>query len=222
MLFEGKSVDSTVLDQINKDNNYIIIYYQALSYIKTRQRSKKEINLYLTKKGYEDIIIKYTINKLEKEGYIDDNRFAQSYINDRINLTNDGIYKIRRELINFGIDITIIENYISNINEELIKQKISKIIDKQIKLNTKHSGYKLKNKIFNYLLNLGYDSKMILEYLNKVEIKDDENLQKEFSKLYNKYVTKYDDYQLKKVISQKLYQKGYRDIELETLMIEHN
>lgn len=218
MLVLNKDVDLELLQKINEDNYFLTIYYQVIKYISIRLRSKKEIEDYLKQKEYEEKMIIKVIDKLITEGYIDDYRFAQAYFNDRLHLSKDGINKIRRDLEHFGISETIINQLTTNIDEDVIRDKIMKLIDKQIKINTKYSGHKLKNKLYTYLLNLGYDSTMILDCLNKIDFKDDKKLEQAFWKLYNKYVNKYDDYQLKQIIKQKLYQKGYQDIDLENLM----
>ena len=218
MLVLNKDVDLELLQKINEDNYFLTIYYQVIKYISNRLRSKKEVEDYLKQKEYDEKMITKVIDKLIIEGYIDDYRFAQAYFNDRLHLSKDGINKIRRDLEHFGISETIIDQLTTNIDEDIIRDKMMKLIDKQIKINTKYSGHKLKNKLFNYLLNLGYDSTMILDYLNKIDFQDDKKLEQAFWKLYNKYVNKYDDYQLKQVIKQKLYQKGYQDIDLENLM----
>jgi regulatory protein len=216
-LMVNKKIDSNLLNKIYLDNKYAAVYDEAIRYINIRQRSELELKNYLIKKDYDDTIISQTISRLIEEGYIDDERFAKSFINDKLYLTKDGIHKIKKELKDYNIDEIVISNLIDNIDIEIIKDKIKKLIDKQIKVNSKYSGNILKIKILNYMINLGYDREMILEYLNDVDIDDNELVKKEYNKLYNKYYKKYDKDKLKRVITQKLYQKGYNNINIDEI-----
>ena len=45
-------------------------------------------------------------------------------------------------------------------------QYINKIIDKDISTNKKYSGIKLKNKIYNHLLTLGYSKEKVISIIN--------------------------------------------------------
>ena len=71
-------------------------------------RSKKEIKDYLKRKEYDDIDIKNTISRLEKNNLINNKEYARAYIIDRINLSNDGPNKIKKDLIHEGIEEEII------------------------------------------------------------------------------------------------------------------
>ena len=135
ILLSGKNVDDNLMNKITKDNNEAMIYNQSLKYISLRIRSEEELKIYLNKKNYDEKDIEKTIEKLKKAGYINDQLFAASYTNDKINLTNDGPNKIRQNLTNLKVEETIISNVISNIDEEIISNKIDKLINKQIKAN---------------------------------------------------------------------------------------
>ncbi|HHX17095.1 MAG TPA: hypothetical protein GX725_04225 [Mollicutes bacterium] len=209
ILLSGKNVDDNLMNKITKDNNEAMIYNQSLKYISLRIRSEEELKIYLNKKNYDEKDIEKTIEKLKKAGYINDQLFAASYTNDKINLTNDGPNKIRQNLTNLKVEETIISNVISNIDEEIISNKIDKLINKQIKANKKYSGFILKNKILNYMINLGYDKDEVLKKLESIDFSNNKDIQKEYQKLYKKYSPKYSGTKLDMVIKQKLYQKGY-------------
>ena len=94
LLFKS-DIDKEELDNIIKDNTELSSYYQAIKYITKKLRSEKEIDDYLIKYGVnKDIRIK-TINKLKENKFINDSIFLKAYINDQINLTNNGPVKIK-------------------------------------------------------------------------------------------------------------------------------
>lgn len=214
----GKTIDKELRDKIMLDNYRATPYQQALSYIDTRMRSREEIRNFLNKKGYEYDLIDNTIVKLENDGFIDDAAFAKAYLSDKLTLSNDGINKIKRALNNYGVSDAIIDNLSVEVDEEEINDRIEKLIAKQLRLNKKYTGNMLKNRILNYLVNLGYDSAMVLDHLNAQSFKDNSNIEKEYQKLYKKYANKYSGYKLDMTIKQHLYQKGYDATNIEKII----
>lgn len=218
LLLVGKEIDLEAQKVITNENHQASSYHQALQYIEKRRRSKVEMNEYLLKKGFDEALIEATINRLEKEGYINDKEFAKAYINDKLHLSNDGINKIRRNLANYKVSESVIEQALHDSDTHDLNDKLDKLIARQIRLNTKYSGNILKNKILNYLINLGYDSDTILEKLNTHQLKNNTNIQKEYQKLYSKYSKKYEGYKLDMTIKQHLFQKGYDAQEIESVV----
>ena len=72
--------------------------------------------------------------KLKEIKLINDEKFAYAYFQDRINLSNDGPYKIKQELINNNISESVIEEIYSKMDQEIIYQKLDKLIQKKIKI----------------------------------------------------------------------------------------
>lgn len=217
ILLNGKIIDNELYTKIVNDNYREGAYQQALSYISIRLRSEEEVRNYLLKKEYENDLIEETITRLKKDGYIDDYAFAVAYVNDRLNLSNDGINKIRRMLGNYKIDEDIIDKVISNVSQSDLISKINNLISKQIRLNTKYTGNILKGRILNYLINLGYDTNFILEQLESYDFDKKADIEREYQKLYKKYANKYTGYKLDMTIKQKLYQKGYSQEDIESI-----
>lgn len=214
----GKNIDSVLREQLMKDNYKATPYQQALGYIDTRMRSKEEIKNYLLKKGYEEDLVWDTVDKLEKNGFINDTAFAKAYLSDKLNLSNDGINKIKKSLSNYGVSDNIIEEISANVNLEEQDDRIEKLINRQLRLNKKYTGNMLKNRILNYLVNLGYDTNTILDHLNSQSFKGNSDIEKEYQKLYKKYSPKYTGYKLEMTIKQHLYQKGYDAGEIDKIV----
>ncbi len=207
-----KEIDN--IDDILKQNDYYDAYYLSIKYISRKQRTKKEIHSYLNNK-FDIDIINDTIEKLDKEGYLNDDIYIKSFINDQINLTNNGYYKILRELKNKGLNEDKIISYLDSIDKDVWIEKAKKIIEKSIKTNGKYSSKHLKEKLLYDLNNKGYDNNDILDLVNKIDVKDDLSiLQKNYNTLYNKLSRKYSGKELELQLLNKLMTKGfnYNDI----------
>ena len=205
-----KDVNEKDLTKFLEENKRFEAYYVALKYIKTKLRTRKEIEEYLSKKDYNDFDIDYAVARLEQEKYIDERVYAKSYILDAINLKNIGPNKIVMELTNLGIDKNIVLDELSIFTNYIEEEKVYKYIEKSIKNNHNKSSCILKNKIKQNLINLGYNPNIINKYLNEYNIDDNEIYQKELEKVRSKLSRKYTGKELEYKIKQNMYRKGFK------------
>lgn len=204
-----KQIDNKELEQIKIDNKNEDIYYICLKYISVKMRTKREIISYLKRKNYTSNEIDGIIERLEKDNLINEDEYTKSFIIDKFNLTNDGPNKIKRDLINEGINISLIEKQLEIISKNDIYEKLNRLVDKKIISLKKYGGEILKYKLISYFINLGYDKEIIDEIIiNKNLVNNNQGIE-EYKKLYTKYSKKYEGYELESIIKQKLYQKGF-------------
>ena len=204
-----QSITEKMLKDIKNDNLYYECYYYSLKSINSRVKSKYDLRKLLTEKEYDNNTINDVIKLLEKQGYLDDDRYAYSFINDKMITTNWGPYKIKSELVKHKIEETIIDNNLEVFNREEQLIRIEKIAEKMLKANKNNGGVVLKNKIKNNIINMGYDIDLVNEVVDKMNIGVDKDIvKKEYDKLYKRYSKKYKDKELEYVIKNKLYQKG--------------
>lgn len=161
-----KDIDNELYDKLKRDNTICILVNTSVKYIDRRLRSINELRDYLKNKEEDTIIIEEVIDKLIDYKYLDDDRFTKAFIKDKLNFTNWSDYKIKNELKRLGVNEEIIYNNISNIDDNIFYERINKIIDKDISINKKYSGIKLKNKIYNHLLTLGYSKEKVISIIN--------------------------------------------------------
>lgn len=204
-----KEIDNKLLEKIINNNKYLESYYIALKYISSKLRTEKEIRKKL--KDYNNDIILYTINRLKKENYLNDNLYIKSYINDEINLKLTGQNKILYDLKKLGFNELDILNYLNTIDNNIFIDKINKYINKRINNNHNLSGLFLKNKIIQELINKGFYKEDIINILNNYEFIDNKDIyEKEYNKIKNKLSKKYSKEELEYQIKNNLYKKGYR------------
>ena len=209
-LLYKKEIDNEILNKIKDENIYYDLLNSSIKYISKRLRSELEIKKYLEKKCLDIHLIESIIDELKEKSLIDDKRFCEAYINDKLNLTNSGILKIKHELINLGIEEDMIDDIINKNNYKVDKNNLRKLIDKKIKLNHKYSSNYLKQKIINEMINLGYEKEDIINILDLYNIDDNDIYQKEYDKLYHKLIKKYQGSELEHQINKRLYIKGFK------------
>ena len=206
-----KEIDEKLLIEIDKYNQECDVYYVALNSIKSRFKSIYDLRLTLLKKEYPEELVDKAIDKLIKQGYLNDRSFTKSFINNKMITTNSGPYKIERELLDKKIDASIVKEEIEVFTREEQISKIRKLIERGIKTNHTRGGIVLKQKIYNDLKVLGYDISLINEVILTYTFEEDSDIaKKEYDKLYRKYSRKYSGEELKRKIREKLYLKGLK------------
>ena len=164
-LLYKKEVDPYLLEALLTENIKYDIYNKCVKYISIRLRSINEIKEYMKRLNADEETINNTIDRLLKNNLLNDEVFTKAFIQDKLNFTTMGPYRIEQELKRQHIDNTIISKYLYNIDKDILIIKINKQINKLIKSNKKKDN--LKNKIYKNLLSLGYSNDMILKELNK-------------------------------------------------------
>ena len=202
-----KNIDD--IEEITNFNMQYEAYYLALKSINSRFKSEDEVRKMLKNKEYNSEIIEFVVDKLVKQGYLNDRVFAKLYINNQIVTTSRGPLRIKKDLLDKGVSNSIIDEELIEFNEDIQLEKIDKFINKSIKSNHSRGGVILKSKIFNDLKTLGYDSSVINKIINDYDYSDNKDLyKKEYDKLYRKLSKKYEGKELEYRINERLYQKG--------------
>lgn len=179
-------IDVYLLDEIIEENKLYDAYNLVLNYIEIKQRCRKEINDYLNKREFDDKTINFVFEKLDSLNLLNDKKYIESYINDKVNLTTDGPFKIKRSLLELNMDEEYIDEYLNTIDDDVWLNKLDKLIDKKKNLMNNKSYYMFINKIKNDLYNLGYDKDMIDNKLSNISYESNA-IDKDYEKAYKKY-----------------------------------
>lgn len=159
-----KEIDLNLYNKITNETILEENFIACKKYIDYRLRSTKEIKDYLKKKNINDNDIELIIDKLTKSKYLDDDNFCKCFINDKLKFTTKGTYQIIDELKKNEISSSIINKYYYLLDDDIMNERIDKLINKS--LNTKKDISKLRNKLYNNLVRLGYPIDLVISNLN--------------------------------------------------------
>jgi len=205
------------LNEINILNHYYELYNKAVKFVTTKMRSEKELWNFLEKQETTEEYKTKIISKLTEINLINDERFANAYFQDRLNLSNDGPYKIMHELKTNNISDTVIEDLYSKIDYSLVREKLDRLIQKKIKSNRNKSNFILSQKIIGDMINLGYDKSMITALLETRMKNNDVVVENEYKKIKNKLSKKFSGVDLDRQIKLKMHQKGFSNDEINSI-----
>ena len=123
-----KEIDEDMIQEIREDSLFYDIYYEMMRKIKVRYRSEKEIQKLLDEKSLLDETKQKIIEKLKQNNLLNDDRFLNCYINDKLRLCLDGPHLLFQNLKEYGIDEAKIIDEISKIEEKVFVEKVYKYI----------------------------------------------------------------------------------------------
>lgn len=202
-----KELSEELLEKIEEETKASLAYEKVLQFMNRKLRSEKEVRVFLSKlHGNNDEEI---IERLRNQGLFDSNAYIEAYIHDRLVFSNDGPNKIKGELLKQEFDGERVEQCVSLVEDSLVYEKLSKLIEKKMNSNHRYSEKCYKYKILESMLQLGYSKYMIEDILSNFKVSDNDILEKEAQKLYQKYKGKKTGKDLFLTVKQKLYQKQY-------------
>ncbi len=216
-----KEISSAELKEIKKYDELMKIYLAEVKSVKRKLKSSYEIKKKYNslKEDEKDLLL----TKLTKAGYVNDELYITSFVNDQVNLTKNGPSKIKRKLIELGFEEENINIYLKKIPEEIWIKKLRKVIAIKSKSNKKYSEKVLYNKIKLYLISLGYNSTLIESNLFITNQNEEEILKKDYNKLLKKYQRKnISEKEMSYKIKYDLMKKGYDNNLIEIITKENS
>jgi len=103
----------------------------AITYLSRYPKTEQEMRILLYTKGYNTEEIEHTMDVLKENNFINDEKFAESYLYSEVIKRGKPVFLSRKKLEQRGIDPTIIEKFIEE-NEDDIREWIEKAIEKEI------------------------------------------------------------------------------------------
>ena len=137
---------------------------KMIHYCDYQERCKKEIFTKLATFELDDNDRDFIINFLNEEGFINDERYCRSFVKGKLNLKKWGVNKIKLSLITKGIDREIIDDVLSEIDQDSYKEELVNLL-KNKKIN-EDDPYKRKAKLIRYAVSKGYSISEVMEALN--------------------------------------------------------
>lgn len=150
----GSKIDIDKLKEINYKTNYNKCLQKSFDILSRRQHSCKEVSEKLLK-YYEEDIVNEIIQKLLDINYLDDIKFCESYLSKCLNFNKYSIRKIRYDLLKKGISNDVINEVLSNLNNELDESFLVKdIVLKKYVSKLKNNEYR---KVFDSIIRRGFN-----------------------------------------------------------------
>lgn len=150
----GQKISRDELDKIKIANGDLAAFDRALGVLEKGPKTQKLITDYLKGKGYPDECIDRALDKLLDYNLINDESYAEQYINSYAQ--SKGAKKLKYDLLHKGVAPEIIEQKLNElVSDEDQFNSCLRHAEKYVK--NKELDQKTKQKLFAHLVSKGYD-----------------------------------------------------------------
>ena len=108
------------------------------------------------------------LQRLINERFIDDRRYAEAFVREKMRLSAWGKYKITAALKRKGIADEIITEAMAELNSSDNKKRLQDRLQAKIKHIKYDTEYQLKTKLIRYALSLGFEMDEVMDSVNDV------------------------------------------------------
>ena len=161
----GSQITDEELINIQYEAEYRSALDSALTLVSKAYKTEKQVKDKLLKKGYLEEIVLKVIEKLKEYGYVNDEDYAQRYVNS---VSGKGKKLIKLELIKKGVTGDALESAVSSIEGQLESAK--QVAEKYLK--NKEINRQNLLKCYKYLLSKGFsydDAKSVINAFGDIE-----------------------------------------------------
>jgi regulatory protein len=142
---------------------------QMMSLCSSREYCRVDIMAKLENKQLKDNDIEKIIAQLEKERFIDEERYAKAFASDKFRYNDWGKIKIAAQLKAKHISGKHIMVALSAIDEKEYLEKIQKLLTAKRKTVKAKNQYDLLGKLFRYGQSKGFESELLYRFINLPE-----------------------------------------------------
>ncbi len=145
---------------------------EALSYgmdlCSRQERCRSEVAEKLGARKISPENIEKILDSLQKEKFIDENRYANAFTSDKLKFNKWGKMKIRMMLVRKQIPEREIENAFSQIDEEFYRQILREELSKKRRTIKGSNTFEIRGKLFRFATQRGFEPGYIHSLLDEV------------------------------------------------------
>lgn len=140
-------------------------YERALRLLSYRPRSEGEVRGHLLRKGIPPEVVAAVIERLNREGYLDDAAFARFWVENREQFNPRGPWALRRELRQKGVAEPIIEEALAGLDSEASAYRAAR---RRLRRWKSMGYYDFRRAVGDYLRRRGFDYEVIAAVVERL------------------------------------------------------
>ena len=133
------------------------------------ERSSGDALRLMKRWGVTDEDARKVLARLQADRFIDDRRFAEAFVRDKLNLSGWGAYKIKMSLRAKGVARDIIEEVVTTMIEATdMKERLEEIMQRKLRTLKYTTTYEAKTKLIRFAASRGYDIEEAIECASRI------------------------------------------------------
>ena len=127
------------------------------------EKSQEDARRLMRGWGLADRDAEQVLGKLVRDRFIDDGRYAEAFVREKLRLSGWGGYKIRTALQRKRIDRALIDAALAEADRSGMDERLRRQLERKARTAKYTTQYELKTKLIRYGLSLGYDYETVVE-----------------------------------------------------------
>ena len=161
----GQELSESKIDELKAEEGIEIALQRAINFINYRPRSENEVRKNLNKHKTEEAVIEQVIERLQRGSMLNDENFAELWIENRSAFRPRGRRALRMELRQKGISDEIIETTLQDIDEDDLAYRAAQ---KQARKYRNLDWQDFRKKMNGFLSRRGFNYGIISSIIPKV------------------------------------------------------
>lgn len=169
---ENSKYELTQHKPMSKDNSLTSkeIFLKAASYCAYQERCESEVRKKLLDLGARGYDIEELIELLKEENFLDEIRYAETFVRGKFRLKKWGRMKISQALMQKGVEDNFIHDALAGIDEQEYLDTLYRLLQKKWISVKDEDTFKKKGKVFNYGVSKGFEPNYIWQVIRELEL----------------------------------------------------
>lgn len=125
--------------------------------------------------GLTEEQIREVLARLVRERFIDDARYTEAFVREKLHLSGWGIYKIRAALQRKGIAAGLIDAALGRLDRGGMAARLREQLRRKVRTIRGATPRELKTKLIRYGLSLGYEYDSVFECVSELVKNEEES-----------------------------------------------
>lgn len=151
-----------------KELNYDNAFARAANLCVRAEHAPAEITRKLRQWGATAEIAQKVVENLTDSGFLDEKRYAEAFVHDKVCFDYWGRKKISYTLHCNGIPENLIEDALAQIDEEQYLENLTALLKNKLRSQTETNPYKLKVALFRYVASRGFESNLAMPVISQL------------------------------------------------------
>lgn len=161
----GQTLDETQIESLRSQDGREVAYERALNYLSYRPHSTMEIQMKLRRKDFTDDEIKDVIERLRRNGLVEDEQFARTWVENRSEFRPRGRRLLALELRQKGVAPDAIQTALSLTDDDDLAYRAG---CKYAKRLADLDWEKFKERLSAFLLRRGFSYETLKPVVKKI------------------------------------------------------
>jgi len=160
----GQVLSDADIERIKKSDESEMAFEKAVKFISYRPRSEKEVRQNLKKKEIKAGLIDEAVQRLKRAGLLNDEQFAQMWVESRSHSKPKGARALKIELRQKGVPREAVDAAVAGTNDEEVARRLAASRAPRLK---KLPKIEFRRKLGSYLARRGINYEIISEVVER-------------------------------------------------------